>query len=181
MDPTRRATRHLQSQSRLFRRRRLSETERTDSTYDIHLGHLGMGVPRPSARTWLRLQRAVLILLVLVSFAAVQTASAIEVHAHQHGGPNDHCCAGCHAGHFPVLHTVSTVQLSPQMELSGKKLKYFSTIRCPEVQDFRRNYLVKRKNCLNKLSKSLVIARKAAMALVIGACGVFETNMTIIY
>jgi hypothetical protein len=55
---------------------------------------------------------ALLVLLVLVNFAAVQTAGAMEVHPHHHGGPNDHCCAGCHGGHFPVLHTVSTIQLA---------------------------------------------------------------------
>jgi len=58
------------------------------------------------------MQRALLVLLVLVSFAAVQTASALEIHPDHHGGPNDHCCAGCHAGHFPVLHSVSTIQLA---------------------------------------------------------------------
>lgn len=56
--------------------------------------------------------RALLVLLVLWSFAAVQTASALEIHPDHHGGPGDHCCAGCHAGHFPVLHSVSTVQLA---------------------------------------------------------------------
>jgi len=54
-------------------------------------------------------------LLVLVNFAAVQAESAIELHPHSHsssGGPNDHCCAACHGGHFPVIHTASSVQVA---------------------------------------------------------------------
>lgn len=70
--------------------------------------NLGMRVFRQPAS----LLRLVLALLALASFAAVQTASAIEVHPDHHGGPNDHCCAGCHAGHFPVLHTVGTLDLT---------------------------------------------------------------------
>jgi hypothetical protein len=51
--------------------------------------------------------------LVLVNFAAVQAESAIELHPHSHsGGPNDHCCAACHGGHFPVIHTASSVQVA---------------------------------------------------------------------
>src|SRR6476661_7416371 len=73
-----------------------------------------MAVSRQFAqeRRWLCVRRALLVLLVLVSFAAVQTASAIEIHPDHHGGPNDHCCAACHAGHFPALHSVSSVQLA---------------------------------------------------------------------
>ena len=52
-----------------------------------------------------------LVLLVAINFAAVQTESAMDLHAHHHGGANDHCCAGCHAGHFPVLDTASSIQL----------------------------------------------------------------------
>src|ERR1700694_2436919 len=59
-----------------------------------------------------RIRTALLVLLVLASFAAVQTASALEIHPDHHGGPNDHCCAGCHAGHFPVLPSVGTLQLA---------------------------------------------------------------------
>jgi len=64
-----------------------------------------MGVFRQFARVFL-------VLLALVSFAPVQTASATEIHADHHGGPDDHCCAGGHAGHFPALHTVTSIQLS---------------------------------------------------------------------
>jgi peptidoglycan/LPS O-acetylase OafA/YrhL len=73
-----------------------------------------MGVSRQSAReaSWLRILRALLVLLVLVSFAAVQSASAMEIHPDHHGGPDDRCCAGGHAGHFPALHTVSTIQIA---------------------------------------------------------------------
>ena len=59
-----------------------------------------------------QIARVLLVLLVLASFAAVQSASAMEIHADHHGGPDDHCCAGGHAGHFPALHTVSTVQVA---------------------------------------------------------------------
>lgn len=70
--------------------------------------NLGMRVFRQSAS----LLRLLLVLLALASFASVQTASAIEVHPDHHGGPNDHCCAGCHAGHFPVLHTAGSVNIA---------------------------------------------------------------------
>ena len=54
-----------------------------------------------------------LVLLVLVNFAAVQAESATELHPHSHGGgPNDHCCAACHGGHFPVIHSASSVQVA---------------------------------------------------------------------
>ena len=59
-----------------------------------------------------QIARVLLVLLVLVSFTAVQSASAMEIHADHHGGPDDHCCAGGHAGHFPALHTVDTIQLA---------------------------------------------------------------------
>jgi hypothetical protein len=54
--------------------------------------------------------RFLLVLLILTSFAAVQAASAIEIFPDHHGA-NDRCCAGGHAGHFPVLVSVSTVQI----------------------------------------------------------------------
>jgi hypothetical protein len=59
-----------------------------------------------------RIAWILLVLLVAVNFAAVQTESAMELHAHHHGGPNDHCCAGCHGGHFPVLNNASSLALS---------------------------------------------------------------------
>ena len=62
-----------------------------------------MGLPRQFAR-------ALLVLLVLVSFAAVQSASVMEIHPDHHGA-DDRCCAGGHAGHFPALHTVNTLQI----------------------------------------------------------------------
>jgi hypothetical protein len=61
---------------------------------------------------WRQLCRALLILLVLANFTALQTASAVELHAHHHGGPNDHCCPGCHGGHFPFLQTADSVQIA---------------------------------------------------------------------
>jgi hypothetical protein len=61
---------------------------------------------------WIQLCRALFVLLVLLNFAALQIDSAIEFHAHQHGGPNDHCCPGCHGGHFPLLQAVGVLQLT---------------------------------------------------------------------
>jgi hypothetical protein len=52
-------------------------------------------------------------LLVLASFVAVQTEAAVADHPHHHGGPNDHCCPGCHGGHFSVLHSLGRIQLAP--------------------------------------------------------------------
>ena len=57
-----------------------------------------------------QIARILLVLLVLVSFAAVQSASAMEIQPDHHGA-DDRCCAGGHAGHFPALHTNSTLQL----------------------------------------------------------------------
>jgi len=57
-----------------------------------------------------QIARVLLVLLVLVSFAAVQSASAMEIQPDHHGA-DDRCCAGGHAGHFPALHTISTLQL----------------------------------------------------------------------
>jgi hypothetical protein len=58
-----------------------------------------------------QLARISLVLLVLVSFTAVQTASALEIHPDHHGA-DDRCCAGGHAGHFPALPTVSSLELA---------------------------------------------------------------------
>jgi hypothetical protein len=62
-------------------------------------------------RSWDKMARILLVLLILTSFAAVQAASAIEIFPDHHHGPNDRCCAGGHAGHFPVLVSVSAVQI----------------------------------------------------------------------
>ena len=61
-------------------------------------------------RSWDKVGGILLVLLVLTSFAAVQAASAIEIFPDHHG-PNDRCCAGGHAGHFPVLVSVSAVHI----------------------------------------------------------------------
>ena len=53
---------------------------------------------RVSAR-WLR---PTLVLVLLVCFAALQTAAAITVHSHDHGTTGD-CCVICHVGHLPAL------------------------------------------------------------------------------
>jgi hypothetical protein len=72
-----------------------------------------MGLSRQFAShvgSWDKVGRILLVLLILASFAVVQTASVVEI-GPDHHGPNDHCCAGGHAGHFPVLVSVSTVQI----------------------------------------------------------------------
>lgn len=73
-----------------------------------------MGVSRRVAsqiRNWGVAGRFLLVLLILTSFAAVQAASAIEILPEHHHGANDRCCAGGHAGHFPILVSVSTVHI----------------------------------------------------------------------
>ena len=72
-----------------------------------------MGMSRRLAsqiRSWDKVGRFLLVLLILTSFAAVQAASAIEIFPDHHGS-DDRCCAGGHAGHFPVLVSVSAVQI----------------------------------------------------------------------
>jgi len=64
----------------------------------------------PQIRSWGKVGRILLVLLVLTSFAAVQAASATEFFPDHHGH-DDRCCAGGHAGHFPVLVTVSAVEI----------------------------------------------------------------------
>ena len=61
-------------------------------------------------RSWDKVGRILLVLLILTSFVAVQAASATEIGPDHHGA-DDRCCAGGHAGHFPVLVTVSTVHI----------------------------------------------------------------------
>ncbi len=57
-----------------------------------------------------QIARILVVLLVVVSFTAVQSGSAMEIQPDHHGADN-RCCAGGHAGHFPALHTISTLQL----------------------------------------------------------------------
>ena len=52
----------------------------------------------------------VLCLLVLASFLGAQVSAAIDDHAHE--GPDHHCCAGCHSGHFPLLPALTGVQVA---------------------------------------------------------------------
>jgi hypothetical protein len=75
---------------------------------------LGMGLLRrfaPQIRSCDKVGRILLVLLVLTSFAAVQAASAIEIFPDHHGA-DDRCCAGGHAGHFPILVSVSTISIA---------------------------------------------------------------------
>ena len=69
-------------------------------------------VSQPVGLIWRRMFRLLLILLLLTNFAVLQTASAIETHAHHHGGPNDHCCPGCHGGHYPFLEPAGSIQVA---------------------------------------------------------------------
>ena len=64
----------------------------------------------PQTRSWDKVGRILLVLLILTSFAAVQAASVVEIGPDHHGS-NDRCCAGGHAGHFPVLVSVSAVHI----------------------------------------------------------------------
>jgi len=68
-----------------------------------------------------KLGRVLLVLLVLVSFAAVQAATATEIFPDHHG-PDDRCCAGGHAGHFPVLISVSAVHIQT-LSVAGWRAK----------------------------------------------------------
>ena len=54
-------------------------------------------------RTYWQRNRFIVTLLLLVSFACVQTAIALDFHHHDDGGPHSHCCPACHAGHLPAL------------------------------------------------------------------------------
>jgi hypothetical protein len=56
--------------------------------------------------------RILLVLLVAASFAVLQAESVVELHAHHHGGPNDHCCPGCHGGHYPILQTSGSIEMA---------------------------------------------------------------------
>lgn len=47
--------------------------------------------------------RSVLLLLILISFVSLQTASAVVQHPHSHSRNHSHCCAVCHAGHLGVV------------------------------------------------------------------------------
>ncbi|HTM11770.1 MAG TPA: hypothetical protein VL127_02600 [Bryobacteraceae bacterium] len=61
-------------------------------------------------RSWGKVGQILLVLLILTSFAAVQAASVIEIFPDHHGA-HDRCCAGGHAGHFPILVSVNAVQI----------------------------------------------------------------------
>ena len=61
-------------------------------------------------RLFRRLPQVMLCLLVLASFLGAQVTAAIDDHGH--GGPDHHCCAGCHPGHFPLLPVLSGVQVA---------------------------------------------------------------------
>jgi hypothetical protein len=55
--------------------------------------------------------RILLVLLVAASFAVLQAEGVMEVHAHHHSGPDDHCCPVCHSAHFPILQATGTVAI----------------------------------------------------------------------
>ena len=75
---------------------------------------LGMGLSGrfgPASRSRDKVGQIRLVLPILTRFAAIQIATATEMSPDQHG-PDDRCCAGGHAGHFPVLVSVSVVQIA---------------------------------------------------------------------
>lgn len=83
-----------------------------------------MGLPRqfaPQVRSWDKVGRILLVLLILTTFAAVQAASAIEI-LPDHHGHDDRCCAGGHAGHFPVLVSLSAVEIET-LSVAGWRTK----------------------------------------------------------
>src|SRR4051794_34209559 len=57
--------------------------------------------------------RITFLVLLLACFVGLQTASAVEIHPHQHGGLHSHCCVACHAGHFPATQAVLRILVSP--------------------------------------------------------------------
>ena len=67
-----------------------------------------------------RLCRVVLLLFVLVCFAGIETATAVDLHPHEHAGPHRHCCAVCHAGHLPALQTAAGCPVTPPTKLEWR-------------------------------------------------------------
>ena len=61
-------------------------------------------------KEWPRM-RAFFVLALLAGFFVVQTAAAVAIHP-DHDGPNDHCCAACHGGHYPVVQTDTFVHVA---------------------------------------------------------------------
>ncbi|MGA2434929.1 MAG: hypothetical protein ABSG25_06545 [Bryobacteraceae bacterium] len=71
------------------------------------------GSPTTRARTfvWCRpLIHTALVVLFVVGFACLQTASASVVHPHEHGG-ND--CPICQVGHIPSLGAMAAIAFLP--------------------------------------------------------------------
>ena len=64
--------------------------------------------------------RLVLLFFVLLCFAGLQTATAIDLHPHQHAGPHQHCCGICHAGHLPALQAAAACPLAPPTALESR-------------------------------------------------------------
>jgi hypothetical protein len=94
-----------------------------------------MGVSRQFAShvgSWDKVGRILLVLLILASFAVVQTASVVEI-GPDHHGPNDHCCAGGHAGHFPVLVSVSTVHIQTPGTPESSWIPTLRTTAAPSI------------------------------------------------
>jgi len=69
---------------------------------------MGAASDRVSARR----VRTALVLVLLACFAGLQTAAAVTMHSHDHGG-GDHCCAICHVGHLPALEAPVTLDVAP--------------------------------------------------------------------
>jgi len=76
---------------------------------DSHMADRHRPIKRRS--NWREQPLTILVLAVLASFLFVQTAAALSDHP-DHEGPNDHCCAACHGGHYPVLQTQTFVHIA---------------------------------------------------------------------
>src|ERR1700716_3280548 len=59
--------------------------------------------------------RPALILVLLVCFAVLQTASVIDNYSHGHEGSHTHCCPACHSGHLPVALVIANFKVAPQI------------------------------------------------------------------
>src|SRR5947209_20103864 len=103
------------------------------------------------SRRWIHsrsLWRVVLVTLVLVCFAGLQTASLVVDHPHEHGGPHSHCCPICHASHVPGMQAVAGVQLAApagvnrhslreDIRIATVLLRSFNSSRAPRSEERR--------------------------------------------
>jgi hypothetical protein len=77
-----------------------------------------------------------LLLFVLACFAGLQTATAVDLHSHEHAGPHQHCCSVCHAGHLPALQTAGGCPLAPPTALEWRGCGADTLIAAYDLADF---------------------------------------------